>query len=279
MKLSSISWGGLSGLGWPRLGRSQRRFAHVSDLHFGRSATTDQSAARLARALEGANLDFVVVTGNVTHRGDSAALGSFQTAFRRFASAGRLVVVPGASDTRGQNPAAKLMPGYPVQVAEMPGVYVIRVNSSAENIHARDEHFLGAIDAALDAAPVDRLVVIAIHHSVLPLSALPEVGRLSLVGSSSSVNPRAAAVLNRALGRADLVLHGERHVPKHTRIPNDLRPLEIFDAGCSNEFGWVRTFEHDGAGKLKGAPTWLDIPRDPEAEHTPVPVEFIPAAS
>ena len=52
----------------PMLTRA-RKLAHISDLHFGRSAESDARATRLCRALIDARIDHVVVTGDLTHRG------------------------------------------------------------------------------------------------------------------------------------------------------------------------------------------------------------------
>src|SRR4029078_13052161 len=82
----------------------------------------------------------------------------------------------GNHDCLGDNVSQTIMPGPRVQTAVRPGVYVVRVNSTAPHnrswLHGQgslDDADLDAVDAALDAAPRGHLVVIALHHHVLPM--------------------------------------------------------------------------------------------------------------
>ena len=81
---------------------------------------------------------------------------------------------------------ARSCPGRACRAPVRPGLYVVRVNSTAPhnrswlNGHGSlDDDDLDAIDAALDAAPAGHLVVIALHHHVLPMPEEHAMERLS----------------------------------------------------------------------------------------------------
>jgi 3',5'-cyclic AMP phosphodiesterase CpdA len=145
----------------------------------------------------------------------------------------------------------------------------VRVDSTAPhnrswiNGHGSlDDADLDAIDAALDAAPAGVLVVIALHHHVLPMPDEHVAERLSswLGFVFTSELARGRELLRRVRGRCDLVLHGHRHVPRGARLFGAPRPMHVFNAGSSTELARVRVFSHDGRGLLLGAPLWLDVP-------------------
>jgi Icc protein len=245
------------------------RLAHISDLHFGRSAETNADAGRLCAALIESGVDTIVATGDITHRGLARELALFESTFAPLLGAGRLISVPGNHDCLGDDVSAHLMPGARVQAAARPGVYLVRVNSTAPhnrswiNGHGSlDDADLDAIDAALDAAPAGVLVVIALHHHVLPMPEEHAMERLSswLGFGFTSELARGRELLLRVRGRCDLVLHGHRHVPRGARLSGSPRPMHVFNAGSSTELGRVRVFAHDGAGALLGGPLWLDVP-------------------
>ena len=153
------------------------------------------------------------------------------------------------------------MPGPRVQSARYPGLYVVRVNSTAPhnrswlNGHGSlDEGDLEAIDVALDAAPAGHLVVIALHHHVLPMPEEHAMERLSswLGFVFTTELRRGRDLLARVRGRCDLVLHGHRHVPRSARLFGPPRPMHIFNAGSSTELARVRVFTHNGTGHLLG---------------------------
>ena len=107
------------------------RFAHISDLHIGRSAETDANAARLCAALLG-----------VGHRpGDrhrrshpprprAASWSCSSRPSRRSTAQGRLIVVPGNHDCLGDDVSGAIMAGPRVQTTTRPGLYIVRVNST-----------------------------------------------------------------------------------------------------------------------------------------------------
>ena len=245
------------------------RFAHISDLHIGRSEQNDADAARLCAALVESNVDYVIATGDLTHRGMRRELDVYEQTFAPLIADGRLISVPGNHDCLGEDVSGAIMSGPRVQAAVHPGLYVVRVNSTAPhnrswlNGHGSlDDADLDAIDVALDAAPAGHLVVIALHHHVLPMPEEHAMERLSswLGFIFTAELPRGRDLLARVRGRCDLVLHGHRHVPRGARLFGPPRPMHVFNAGSSTELARVRVFAHNGLGHLLGSPLWLDVP-------------------
>ena len=183
-------------------------------------------------------------------------------------------MVPGNHDCLGDDvPRADVRGARPDRLCA-PGLYVVRVNSTgaAQSFLVKwswslDEDDLGAIDAALDAAPAGHLVVIALHHHVLPMPEEHAMERLSswLGFIYTSELERGRDLLARVRGRCDLVLHGHRHIPRGARLCGLPRPIHVFNAGSSTELGRVRVFAHDSRGSLLGGPLWLDVPAPWEA--------------
>ncbi len=243
-----------------------RSIAHVSDLHLGRDRRTDAAARRLCAALVQARVDAVLVTGDVTHRGRRSELCAFENAFEPLLSLGRVIVVPGNHDRIGEDAGAALMVGARVGVASLPGLHVVRVDSTAPHNrsllsgHGRlDRSDLADVDAALREAHAGALAVIMLHHHVLPLPAedLAEALSTWLGWPNSAELPEGPELLALARHRCDLVLHGHRHVPSVAiPWPADPRALAILNAGCSPDLGQARLYRHDGSTLL--ATGWLD---------------------
>src|SRR6478752_7674548 len=91
------------------------RFAHISDLHIGRSAENDANAVRLCAQLVESGIDQVVATGDLTHRGLGRELEQFESIFAPLYAQGRMVVVPGNHDRLGDDVSGALMDGPRVQ--------------------------------------------------------------------------------------------------------------------------------------------------------------------
>ena len=66
-----------------------KRFAHISDLHIGRSAETNENAAHLCTALVDQGIDCVIATGDLTHRGNVCELELFEEIFAPLLADGR----------------------------------------------------------------------------------------------------------------------------------------------------------------------------------------------
>ncbi|MDB4970470.1 MAG: 3,5-cyclic-nucleotide phosphodiesterase [Myxococcales bacterium] len=245
-----------------------RTLAHLSDLHLGRSPASDAEVARAVDSLDG--VDHVIVSGDVTHRGRTDEHARFERLFAPLAARGRLTVVPGNHDRLGDDVGARLRRGARVQTVTTPGLFVVRVDSTgAHNRFLLAGHgdlcdaIFDDIDCAVAEAPPAHLVVVTMHHHLLPLpeETFPEL-LATRVGLPYATELRlGAALLSRLRGRCDLVLHGHRHVPRATRLfVGDARPLGLYNAGCTPSLGRFRVFAH-AAGRLLGAPGWL-VARD-----------------
>ena len=123
----------------------------------------------------------------LTHRGLSTASWIYtRSTFAPLLADGRLISIPGNHDCLGEDVSGAIMSGPRVQAARYPGLYVVRVNSTAPHNRSwlsghgsLDEGDLDAIDVALDAAPTGHLVVIALHHHVLRMPEEHAMERLS----------------------------------------------------------------------------------------------------
>jgi Icc protein len=240
--------------------------AHLSDLHLGLGRAQEAAARALVEAVQQADVDHVVVTGDVTHGGRDEEFSLFLDIFAPLQRAHRLSVVPGNHDRTSDDAGRALMSGQRVDVEETAGLFLIRIDSTA--VHNRSflashgevtPRMLEDIEAALARAPTHALRALLLHHHPL---ALPEETwlerwseRLRLPYCSEL--PLGRELLRRVRGRCDLVLHGHRHVPReiHLGTPGE-RPLALYNAGSSTQLRRVRLFTHAG-GELKGAPRWL----------------------
>ena len=243
-----------------------RTLAHLSDLHIGRSAEHDAAAERAVDAALAAGVDHVIVSGDVTERGRAGDCVRFERLVAPLSARGRVSVVPGNHDRLGDDVGARLRGGGRVQAAARDGLYIVRVDSTGpHNRFVLAGHgdlcagILGDIAAAVEAAPPAHVVVVTLHHHLLPLpeETLPE--RLATrIGLPYAAELRLGeALLQRLRGRCDLVLHGHRHVPRAaTLFAGDARPLGLYNAGCTPRLGRFRVFAHAG-GRLAGAPGWL----------------------
>ncbi len=242
--------------------------AHISDLHLGRDAAGEAAAEVLCAELVAAEVDVVVATGDLTHRGRLAELRRFERIFAPLGA--RLAVVPGNHDRLGDDLRAAIMPGPRVQAAARGGLWLISVDSTAPHnrsliashgaIEAED---LAALDTALDAAPPGSLVAVALHHHLLPLPEEHVGERLAaFLGWPHAAEVAGGPELVHALrGRCDLVLHGHRHrAAEHTLDAAGPRPLRVLNAGSTPELGRARLLAHE-RGRLL-AQAWLGSGRD-----------------
>lgn len=229
-----------------------RALAHVSDLHLGKDGATDCAAEALVERLLAERVDDVLVTGDVTHRGRRAELATFERTFAPLRD--RLVVVPGNHDRMTEDAGRSLMPGARVQLERRPGLLVVRVDSTApHNRFLLDSHGeltdgdVAAVDAAVDGAPPETLVVVMLHHHVLPLRADLVSERLSnLLGWPNAAElARGRELLARLHGRCDVVAHGHRHAASEATLGSGhARPLRVMNAGSTPELGRARVLVH-----------------------------------
>jgi Icc protein len=263
--------------------------AHFSDLHLGASAAHQQAVARAVATVVDQRIDDVVVTGDITHSGIREEYALFSTLFAPLRRQGRLTVVPGNHDRCGDDVTGALSDGQRVGVHRRPGLYLVRVDSTATHneLSWRSHGDLCAqtleiIDDALAAAPRGALVTILVHHHVvrLPVETIGEWFADKFGWPHASELQLGTELLRRARGRCDLLLHGHRHVPRHFEVdPDSRRPLRIFNAGSTAELSAFRVFEHS-AGALVAAPRWVHAGLSPRpSPHTrPAPAMHLQLA-
>jgi len=245
---------------------SLQTLAHLYDLHLGLGRASEAAARALVEAQQEAQVDQVVVTGDVTHRGRDEEMSLFLDIFAPLQRAHRLTVVPGNHDRTSDDAGRALMAGRRVVLEQTPELALVRIDSTAE--HNRSfltshgqvtQAMVEEVDRVLGLAPEHALRVLLLHHHPL---ALPEETwlerwseRLRLPYCSEL--PLGRELLRRVRGRCDLVLHGHRHVPReiHLGAPGQ-RPLALYNAGSSTQLRRVRLFSHSD-GMLSGPPRWL----------------------
>lgn len=255
-----------------------RALAHVSDLHIGRDPATDDAARRLCAALLDADVDQVLLTGDVTHRGRASELRRFREIFAPLLADGRLVVVPGNHDRMGDDVGDALMEGGRVAVTRLPGLHVVRVDSTGpQNRYLISGHGLftpadlDEVGKALDEAPPRTLVAVMLHHHVAPLPEEDLAERLaSLFGWPFAAElPLGPALLEALRGRCDLVLHGHRHVTSGAVLGEETaRPLHVLNAGSTTLTRQARVLEHDGGWIAREQ--WLAVSDEATPALTPV---------
>jgi 3',5'-cyclic AMP phosphodiesterase CpdA len=252
-----------------------KTLAHASDLHFGVGAASEQTALALCRAFVDAHVDHVVITGDVTHRGRGSEWDRFRETFAPLYETGRITVIPGNHDRLGDDVAPRMM-SERVDVDTREGVTIVKLDSTGPHNKrlvaghgAIDDDDLRALDDALSRAPHGALVVLCLHHHLLPqpMEGLHEQF-MSWIGMPNARElMRGRELLECARGRCDLVLHGHKHVPTAWRIDDGDRPMVVLNAGCSTELGRARVFAHHG-NRLVRQPVWLAAERRTETHRT-----------
>jgi Icc protein len=227
----------------------------------------------LSQLLMENNVDHVVVTGDITHRGRRDELERFRRIFAPWIAEGKLTAVPGNHDCLGDGLAAEIMCGPRVSVKESPGLYLVLVNSTGPHNRSLVKGHgmltpadIEDVERTLAAAPPETLAVVLLHHHVLPLPSDHVFERLfTWVGWPwANELDAGSALLKTVGGRGDLVLHGHRHQPVTVNLFQDNpRPLTVCNAGSSTALGSVRVFTHR-AGLIMGMPEWLFVGGLPE---------------
>ena len=252
---------------------NRQTLAHLSDLHIGAGRKTEARAIALSQLLMDSNVDHVVVTGDITHRGRREELERFRRIFAPWISEGKLTAVPGNHDCLGDGIETEIMCGPRVAVKQAPGLYLVLVNSTGPHNRSLVKGHgmltpadIDDIGRTLDEAPADTLSVLLLHHHVLPLPSDHVFESLFRFVGWPFANELDAgtALLHTVAGRCDLVLHGHRHQPVTVNLFEDnARPLTVCNAGSSTALGSVRVFTHR-TGLVVGMPEWLFVGGLPE---------------
>ena len=211
------------------------------------------------------NVDTVLVTGDVTHRGRTAELDAFERMFAPLRD--RLLVVPGNHDRMGDDAGRRLMSGQRVDATERPGLLVVRLDSTAaHNRYFLDSHGvltrsdMEGVLSAVAAAPPQTLVVVMLHHHLHPLPEDHFSEKLAtfLGWPNAAELDGGRELLDRLDGRCNLILHGHRHAASElVRPPRDGRQLRVFNAGCTPELRRARVVTH-AAGRVL-CERWLGL--------------------
>jgi Icc protein len=231
----------------------------------------------LSQLLLATNVDHVVVTGDITHRGRRDELERFRRIFAPWIAEGKLTAVPGNHDCLGDGIDAEIMCGPRVIVKESAGLYLVLVNSTGPHNRSwvKGHGMLTPTDIedvarTLEAAPAGALVVVMLHHHVLPLPGESVMERLFTWAGWPFADElyTGRSLLDAIAGRCDLILHGHRHHPVTVSLfEEEARPLTVCNAGSSTALGGVRVFTHR-AGQVMGMPGWLFVGGQPQAAET-----------
>ena len=244
---------------------SSGTIAHLSDLHIGASYAEGLACERACKILMEMDVGRVIVTGDLTHHGLTSEYAEFRRIFAPLIETSRLSVVPGNHDRRADDAGRRMMDGARVRLEREDGLSVLRIDTTGWHNRVSfashgflDGRVLAEVDRALDAIPEADLVVVAHHHHLLPL---PLEGFLEHLSNSlwlpfADALRQGPGLLRRLRGRADLVLHGHRHVPSESHFLDLPRPLRVCNAGSSTRLGRFRLFTHEN-GRLAGEPSWI----------------------
>ncbi len=245
---------------------SARTLAHLSDLHIGLSAKTERAAQAICHSLLASDVDHVVITGDVTHGGRVSEMRRFSAIFRPLLIAGKVTVIPGNHD-RLRDEAGRSLMASGAEAESLEGLYLVKVDSTGPHNRsflaghgALDPAVIDRVHTLLQRAPENALCAILIHHHLLPLpvETFVEWFANAMRWPFARELPLGLQLLQRSIGKCDLVLHGHRHVPRQACFGAGRRPLSLFNAGSSTELGAYRVFTHVG-GRLVGAPSWVDL--------------------
>lgn len=243
------------------------RIGHISDLHladrkrYPRNGFTardcDRHSAKLAKellvALREAQVDHLVVTGDLTFSGEPTEFERAADLLAPWAAAGKLTVVPGNHDVwtseasartrflrvvgpdgRGMKKPAEV---YPRAVEIGPDVVLVALDSARygeDPFHTPGRLGAAQLQAARELArrhaKEGRAVLLALHHHlVLPVERVPSdacVARMPLADADQVV--RLVADVQVAA-----VLHGHRHTAFRLDLPGATRPTPLLCAGSA----------------------------------------------
>lgn len=238
--------------------------AHLSDLHLGYSPERLRVATAIRHRLQVLHVDMVLVTGDTTEHGRTEEYKQFRTLFAEYIDTDRLIILPGNHDRLGNDVAKEMMQNQRVRIERRDGLHVVAVDTTGRHnryimlSHGKiDREVMNEIDQAVAAAVPGTLVIVALHHHLIPQIEdfwMEKVATFLHLPFAEELR-LGQDLIQDLVGRCDLVLHGHRHKPLETRIAGAPRALTIFNAGSSTELEGFRLFRwSDGA--VIGKPEW-----------------------
>ena len=245
---------------------SVKTLAHISDLHIGKSAKRLNTAKEIYAALIASTVDLTVVTGDITEHGRTDEYRLFEEIFNDLIVQGKLFVVPGNHDRWGDDLGQRMMNGVRIETVCQAGVCLIRVDSTEPRNRIRisghgdiTEGMFDAIERAILGAAQNDLVVIALHHHLLPQPEDLWIEKVSnWLRLPFAKELRAGQeLIERLQGKCNLILHGHRHELKETTFPGE-RVLSVYNAGSTTQLGGFRIFTHRD-GRIICEPRWVDV--------------------
>lgn len=241
-----------------------KTLAHISDLHIGRNESTNYIAVKLCESLIRENIDEVVLTGDITHKGKLQELQLFNNIFNRLIQNNKLIMVPGNHDCLNDNIAQYIQNKKIIKYIKN-DLCIIRFNSTGPHnksiFHGHgclNLEDINAICLELKTVPYNTFVIVALHHHLLPLPEEQFIEKLSsYIGWPFAIELIGGSVfINRILGNCDMILHGHRHQISTNIIENN-RILEIHNAGSTTSREAYQVFIYDN-GKKTGS-HWVNI--------------------
>ncbi|MCX6780818.1 MAG: metallophosphoesterase [Candidatus Magasanikbacteria bacterium] len=242
--------------------------AHLSDIHIGHSPERLQAAFLIRKKLIELNIDYVLVTGDVTEHGRESEFRQFQEVFRDFIAKGRMSLVPGNHDRLGDNIGREMMNNERILVTKREGITIVTVDTTGpHNKHlilghgTLKESVIANIESKIAAAvKKNDFVILGLHHHPIPQ---PEELWLEKVATFFRTPIARELFFGKTLieqlhGQCDLILHGHRHVDLETKFlhPDKPRNLHIYNAGSSTELLKFRVFRVVD-GKFGGVAEWI----------------------
>ncbi len=244
-----------------------QKIAHVSDLHIGYIAGRLQALIAIRDRLRELRIDHVLVTGDVTEHGSASEFRQFKRVFAEFSRTGRLTVLPGNHDRTGQDIARQMHRNKRVVIVRRDGLHLVVVDSTGPHNRYRllshgkiDQAIIDQVDQAVAMASPGSLVIVALHHHVMPQAVDYWIEKMATIMRFPFAKELhlGQSLVQRLLGRCDLILHGHRHKPMETRFVEQQRSLTIYNSGSSTELGAFRVFTFQN-GKVIGDPVWCSI--------------------
>lgn len=241
------------------------RIVHISDIHIGHSPDRSIVASELCAKINQLEVSHVIVTGDITEHGRVSEYEEFLNIVARLNPEIKVIMLPGNHDYRKDRVANRIMTGSRIDLIQEEGLSIIRVNTTGWHNRfliashgAMDFGMIGEIDEVLGKLPKDDLIVVTLHHHILPLPLEGFLDRLSswLWLPFTAELYLGNLLLNTLKERCDLVLHGHKHNPAEIIIPMTNRSLRICNAGSSTLMNAFRVFDYEN-GKIINEPTWI----------------------